>query len=73
MLVVPGFAVPALTGIRADADLRKMVVLALALGSAPMQVILAARCHVREESAAPLLSSNLPCVPALAFLAWVTS
>lgn len=74
VLVVPGLAYLALTALHADGELRKMVVLALGLASAPMQVILATRYHVHEkENAALLLYSNVLCVPALAFFIWLTN
>jgi malonate transporter and related proteins len=74
VLLVPGLAWFVLAWLHADATLTRMIVLALALASAPMQVILSVRYGAHQrESAAFLLYSNILCFPALSlFIAFVS-
>jgi predicted permease len=73
LLLIPGLVYIGLTLTGADANLRKMSVLALAIPAAPMQVILATRYHTDEsENAAFLLYSYVLCIPTLAFFIWLT-
>lgn len=74
VLVVPSLAWLALLWGGADAALTRMVVPALALAVAPLQVILAARYRTEErENAAVLLYSNVLCIPALALFILILS
>ena len=73
VLVVPIVAYFALTGFGAEPELRRIVVLALALAAAPMQVILSVRYRAHEkENAALLLYSNVLCIPTLSLFIWLT-
>ena len=74
VLVVPLLAFVGMTMLHTDAELRRMVVLALALAAGPIQLILAVRYDVNpQENATLLLMSNLLAIPGLAFFIWLTA
>jgi predicted permease len=73
LLFIPGLVFIGLTLTGADANLRKMPVLALGIPAAPMQEILATRYNTDEsENAAFLLYCYVLCIPTLAFFIWLT-
>ena len=73
LVLIPGLFLLGLHICGQSADLTKMVVLALALPAAPMQVILAARFKSSvEENSAVLLYSLVLCVPTLALFILLT-
>jgi malonate transporter len=73
LLVIPGLTYAALTLLGVKGDERKMLVLALGLAAAPMQVILSTRYKTDEqENASVLLYTNVLVIPTLAFFIWLT-
>ena len=73
-LFVPLLVFTGMTMLHTDGELRRMVVLALALAAGPIQLILAVRYDVNpQENATLLLMSNLLAIPGLAFFIWLTA